>query len=437
MNHAASLRTPLGLALLAGLGWVGQPALAQPPTAGSFVLSQSTVNSGGATAVSPSFVLDGSAAQRATVGAAGSGSYVLESGFWNSLSSLDVLRVAGAGSGEGSAAAPGIDCALAGGAGTGDCSEQVTDGTTVEIVAAPAPASRFDGWSGCDTTTIGTLPGDTCRVRLIESRTATAAFSLLGTVGARAWRDLDGDGVLDAGEPGIDGVEVTLADGAGFSETATTAGGGLFAFADVPPGGLTLAVDTATLPPGVFPSFDADGVGTPHVAALTLAEGEGLTGAGFGYHPLADLAITKLASADSLPPSGILVYTIAVENLGPASAAGVTVNDLLPAGLTPVATAGCAEDPAGVPTCTVGDLAPGAIAGFTIEVTADPTSQAGFSNTATVAAAESDPHGANNLSTVGTGATPVIEIPVAGPVGSALLALFLAAAGAWLVWRLR
>jgi hypothetical protein len=42
-----------------------------------------------------------------------------------------------------------------------------------------------------------------------------------GTVGDRVWSDLDGDGLQDAGEPGIAGVTVSLADAAG-SPIATT-----------------------------------------------------------------------------------------------------------------------------------------------------------------------------------------------------------------------
>ena len=411
--------------------WTLAPAAAQRPASTNFVLSQSTVNSGGANAVSSSFVLDGTTSQETTVGEAASTSFVLQSGFWTSLSTLDVLHVAASGSGQGSAAATGITCTLDGGAATGDCVEKVMYGTEISLLAAPDPANRFDGWSGCDATSTTTLPGDTCQVKLNQSRTVTAGLTLLGTVGDRVWRDFDGDGVQDAGEPGIDGVDVTLEDtggGSAFSAATTTAGGGAYQFVDVPPDTYTLSVDPASLPPGVLPSFDPDGTATPHTASLSLSDGEDVTDADFGYQPMADLAITKQASSKTLPPDGHLVYTVTVQNLGPADATDVVATDVLAAGLTLVQTAGCLEDPAGAPACSLGDLAPGTSASYTIEVSADPTTQKSTLNTATVVANEVDPTSSNDAATVGFDPTPIVEIPTAGLWGLALLALLLAGA---------
>ncbi|NNM30872.1 MAG: hypothetical protein HKO57_15235, partial [Akkermansiaceae bacterium] len=65
-------------------------------------------------------------------------------------------------------------------------------------------------------------------------------FELTGSsVSDRVWRDLDGDGQQDGGEPGLDGVTVRLLDpNAGFSVVATTtsAGGGVYSFLDLVPG---------------------------------------------------------------------------------------------------------------------------------------------------------------------------------------------------------
>ena len=70
--------------------------------------------------------------------------------------------------------------------------------------------------------------------------------ALLAGVGDRVWNDLDYDGVQDAGEPGVDGVEVRLYrpgyDGvAGTADdelvaTNTTDTSGLYSFANLPPG---------------------------------------------------------------------------------------------------------------------------------------------------------------------------------------------------------
>ena len=59
-----------------------------------------------------------------------------------------------------------------------------------------------------------------------------------GSIGNLVWRDTDGDGVQDGGEPGIDGVTVRLLDGAGNAtgKSTVTAGGGIYGFANLSPG---------------------------------------------------------------------------------------------------------------------------------------------------------------------------------------------------------
>jgi hypothetical protein len=55
-----------------------------------------------------------------------------------------------------------------------------------------------------------------------------------GSIGDLVWLDSDGDGTRDGGEPGIDGVTLTLRRGATVVGTATTAGGGAYLFNNVP-----------------------------------------------------------------------------------------------------------------------------------------------------------------------------------------------------------
>jgi len=62
---------------------------------------------------------------------------------------------------------------------------------------------------------------------------------------------------------------------------------------------------------------------------------------------------------------------VTVHNDGPSDAINVVVTDTLPAGVTFVSTAGCAEDPNGVPTCSLGDIAAGGSDSYTITVTVD------------------------------------------------------------------
>ncbi|MBX9578866.1 MAG: hypothetical protein K2X87_01035 [Gemmataceae bacterium] len=81
-------------------------------------------------------------------------------------------------------------------------------------------------------------------------RTVDAGYYRPVSVGDFVWEDRNANGQQDAGEPGIDGVRVTLtgADGAGNSITRTTAtaGGGGYLFDGLSPGTYTVAVDTTS-----------------------------------------------------------------------------------------------------------------------------------------------------------------------------------------------
>ena len=115
-----------------------------------------------------------------------------------------------------------------------------------------------------------------------------------------------------------------------------------------------------------------------------------------------DLAISKVDSADPINSGNTLTYTITVNNLGPATATNVVVSETLPAEVTLVSTNGCAEDPAGVPLCSLGDIASGASAQYTVSVTVDPGTMGTITNTASVTSDNGDPVLDNNLTTEDT-----------------------------------
>lgn len=374
---------------------VAPPTTAQSPASTSYVLTQDTIGSAGTPAVSASFVLGGTLSQESTVGLATSSGFVLESGFWSSASTAYALTVVAAGSGNGTLTGPGVACAANAGVATGDCAETLVHGSSLAVVAAADVNHIFDGWAGCDNTSTTTVPNDTCAVQITEARSITATFTALGTLGDLVWRDIDGDGSVGSGEPGIDGVTVSLSGPSGPQSTVTAAGGA-YSFVDLYPGTYTVSVAPASLPPGVVPSFDADGIGTPHTATVVIGDGKDHPEIDFGYQPLVDLAITKVDDVDPLPGGQPLTYTITVENLGPGPATEVVVTDVLPTATSLVATSGCDEDPVGIPTCTIGDLGIGAIASVTVEVAVLPAPPAMITNTATVAGLETDLTISNN-----------------------------------------
>jgi uncharacterized repeat protein (TIGR01451 family) len=120
--------------------------------------------------------------------------------------------------------------------------------------------------------------------------------------------------------------------------------------------------------------------------------------------PQADLALTKTASSDPVPPGSPLTYDLKVTNAGPSDAASVTVVDTLPAGVTFVSSV------PGPPTCTLagptltcdlGSLAVAANATVTIVVTVN-VAPGDLVNTATVSGGGTDPDPANNSASATT-----------------------------------
>jgi len=111
-----------------------------------------------------------------------------------------------------------------------------------------------------------------------------------GSIASVVWNDLDHDGIRDAGEPGLSGVTVTVKadlDGDGvvdFTATTTTDANGGYRFENLPAGNYTVTVDSSTLPADLnTPTYDLDGISTPHVAVVTLAAGATRSDVNFGY----------------------------------------------------------------------------------------------------------------------------------------------------------
>lgn len=129
-----------------------------------------------------------------------------------------------------------------------------------------------------------------------------------------------------------------------------------------------------------------------------------LAGVGSAAQPgTANLQIKKSDSPDPVRVGQQLTYTIAVEDLGPSPATGVTVTDNLPRTVDLVSATGpsgaCAVQ-GGKVTCPIGSVKPIGInyggAAATATVVVVPRSTGTIRNTATVKGDQKDPVGANN-----------------------------------------
>ncbi len=155
---------------------------------------------------------------------------------------------------------------------TGDGNYEFTDippGTYTVVVSPFAipnganPTYDLDGIATPYEATLTVASGD---------RRLDVDFGFRGdvTIGDRVWLDADNDGVQDPGEAGINGVTVQLYDvflGEVVAATVTS-GDGIYQFTDQFESTYEVRIVTSTLPPGYQPTYDLDGVGTPHVAEL-------------------------------------------------------------------------------------------------------------------------------------------------------------------------
>lgn len=132
----------------------------------------------------------------------------------------------------------------------------------------------------------------------------------------------------------------------------------------------------------------------------------------------ADLKIMKTAGASSVTVGGGIAYTIAVENLGPDAATGVTVTDPLPNSVkyaSATTTVGSCALQGQKLICNVGTLETGStakVSSATITLNVTTQKVGSVTNTASVSGDQGDPVAANNQASV---TTKVIEKPTPTP----------------------
>ena len=138
--------------------------------------------------------------------------------------------------------------------------------------------------------------------------------------------------------------------------------------------------------------------------------------------PTADLAVTVTDTTDPIVPGASQVYTVQVTNNGPRDAPAVVGTFTLPAGTTFVSTSGCAEDPDGLSTCTLGNIAALDSASYTVTATIDGSTTGTITASATAVSTATGPavvddNAANDTGTADTEVTPVADISVTNDDG--------------------
>ncbi len=127
----------------------------------------------------------------------------------------------------------------------------------------------------------------------------------------------------------------------------------------------------------------------------------------------ADLSIAK-SGPPTIGATGSLAYTLVVANAGPSDAAGVTVTDLLPAGVTFVSASGggwtCTNSGNVSVSCAQPLLAAGATASTITVVVTAPAQPTSLTNSASVTSGTPDPDPSNNSDSVTTGVSAVADL---------------------------
>ena len=152
----------------------------------------------------------------------------------------------------------------------------------------------------------------------------------LATVGDLVWWDINGDGVQDGGQPGIEGVDVVLSDGG--SWTTTTDANGLYTFTNVLSDTYSITIPAYEFAPGgtlytwfgspqdvvtTTDALDSDADPVSHQITTTLDWAEVDPTQDFGFDITSSYTITKqLNTMEPVRVDRPLTFTIRITNTG-------------------------------------------------------------------------------------------------------------------------
>lgn len=217
------------------------------------------------------------------------------------------------------------------------------------------------------------------------------------SIGDYVWVDVNNNGIQDeAASYGVNGVTVTLYTSGGVQVTSTVTGPdgsnnpGYYLFTDIDPGSYYVVFTanagqvftTTGLVAGSGTDSNANSAG--QTANFTLDSGVNDLTIDAGLRPI-DLSLTKNVSNTTPAIGSNIVYTLTANNAnGFSNATGVTVKDVLPAGLTLV-SATATQGTYASNIWTIGNL--NANQSVTLTITATVTSGSAITNFAQVQSA--------------------------------------------------
>ncbi len=208
-------------------------------------------------------------------------------------------------------------------------------GGSVTMTVSPSSGSQLAAGT---TTTITVTATDSAGN--VTTRTFTVTVGVcLGKLGNFVWYDLNANGTQDSGEPGVDGVKVTLYTSGGIQVgTTTTSGGGFYLFQNLTPGDYYVIFDQTTLPAGYgFTSQNTGSDSTDSDANPATGKSEGnATVPPGGYNDTVDAGIVSLtpgimivkdANTTIVGPNTPVTFTYSVYNTGGVPLGSITIVD--------------------------------------------------------------------------------------------------------------
>lgn len=217
--------------------------------------------------------------------------------------------------------------------------------TTLSIVAAvTTPGVKVNN---VEVTDAGQLDRDSTpnNHAPTEDDQAAATVTPPASLGDFVWVDKNTNGAQDAGEPGLANVTVQLLQNGAVVGTTTTDASGLYHFTQITPGDYSVkfiapAGSAFSVPnQGGNPAADSDvNQATGTTTTFTLTSGQNDTTRDAGVLPI-DLSLVKTVNNSTPDVGSNITFTVTLSNAaGLSTATGVTVADVLPAGLSFVST---------------------------------------------------------------------------------------------------